>query len=359
MYHVSRKKRILFIPPSLLGDSILASSLLNWVLNKYPTAEVTIACSAYTQTLFRSVKNLKTCIIIERKFLSLHWLLLFFKLAFMPWHTIINLRGSPITYLFLRRKHIFQSKARKDCHRVLNYASLVNEFSPPPPPFVWRNTRDYEEANQLLAPIKERGKPIIALAPIAGTHLKSAPLYLWKNLLDHVTDSQKGLLKEASIVLLGQTREQPQIQPLIPSLPQEQTFDLTGNLPLSTLAALLESCTLFLGNDSGVTHLAAAVGTPTLAIFSVTPAFYYHPWGERVCYIEPIVPSQMFITSSCLIPEEGFAGKILRKKVHTSLLKNSIHKQANPRNPFETVSVIEVTARIATLLGKDTSEPTK
>jgi ADP-heptose:LPS heptosyltransferase len=50
------------------------------------------------------------------------------------------------------------------------------------------------------------------------------------------------------------------------------------NAPLPHLAAVLARCRLFIGNDSGVTHLAAAVGTPVIALFIATdPA----RWGPR------------------------------------------------------------------------------
>lgn len=52
------------------------------------------------------------------------------------------------------------------------------------------------------------------------------------------------------------------------------------NLPLATLAGLLANCRLYVGNDSGVTHLAAAVGAPTLAIFGPTDPTVWGPRGR-------------------------------------------------------------------------------
>jgi len=45
---------------------------------------------------------------------------------------------------------------------------------------------------------------------------------------------------------------------------------------------VLERCALFLGNDSGITHLAAAVGTPTVALFGSASMSIWEPRGERV-----------------------------------------------------------------------------
>jgi len=57
---------------------------------------------------------------------------------------------------------------------------------------------------------------------------------------------------------------------------------LASGLKLPELAAVLERCALFIGNDSGVTHLAAAVGTPTVALFGPASSPIWEPRGERV-----------------------------------------------------------------------------
>jgi len=57
---------------------------------------------------------------------------------------------------------------------------------------------------------------------------------------------------------------------------------LANHLPLPQVAALLEESTVYVGNDSGVTHLAAAVGTPTLALFGPTDHRIWGPQNKRV-----------------------------------------------------------------------------
>jgi ADP-heptose:LPS heptosyltransferase len=50
------------------------------------------------------------------------------------------------------------------------------------------------------------------------------------------------------------------------------------HLPLDELAAILKQCDFYVGNDSGITHLAAAVGTPVVALFGPTDP---RVWGTR------------------------------------------------------------------------------
>jgi heptosyltransferase-3 len=56
-------------------------------------------------------------------------------------------------------------------------------------------------------------------------------------------------------------------------------------LKLPELAAVFERCAAFLGNDSGVTHLAAAVGAPTVAMFGPTSFSIWQPRGEKVVVV--------------------------------------------------------------------------
>ena len=60
------------------------------------------------------------------------------------------------------------------------------------------------------------------------------------------------------------------------------SFERIDRPPLPTLAATLARARLFIGNDSGVSHLAAAAGAPTLALFGPTLAPVWGPDGPRV-----------------------------------------------------------------------------
>lgn len=57
---------------------------------------------------------------------------------------------------------------------------------------------------------------------------------------------------------------------------------MAHNFPLVKLAALLQNCVAYLGNDSGITHLAASLGIPTLSIFGPTDPLIWGPQGEKV-----------------------------------------------------------------------------
>ena len=58
-----------------------------------------------------------------------------------------------------------------------------------------------------------------------------------------------------------------------------------NNFPLSELPAILKRCAVFVGNDSGITHLAAAAGAPAVALFGPTDPKVWGPRGEHIAIL--------------------------------------------------------------------------
>jgi heptosyltransferase-2 len=59
------------------------------------------------------------------------------------------------------------------------------------------------------------------------------------------------------------------------------TVDLVGKCTLRETIALLKQCVLFVGNDSGIMHLATAAGTPLVALFGPQSPVKFGPWSDR------------------------------------------------------------------------------
>jgi heptosyltransferase-3 len=67
---------------------------------------------------------------------------------------------------------------------------------------------------------------------------------------------------------------------------QVRNLRILLNQDLADLGQALNRCAVFVGHDSGVTHFAAAVGTPTVALFGPTDANVWAPLGEHVCVVQ-------------------------------------------------------------------------
>ncbi len=74
------------------------------------------------------------------------------------------------------------------------------------------------------------------------------------------------------------------------------------NRPLIEVASILKHAAIYLGNDSGITHLAAALGTPTVALFGPTNPAIWAPRGDHVKILNKnydCSPCRAFGPSSC------------------------------------------------------------
>ncbi|MFN3336926.1 MAG: glycosyltransferase family 9 protein, partial [Thermomicrobium sp.] len=90
----------------------------------------------------------------------------------------------------------------------------------------------------------------------------------------------------ATIVVVGGPSDAEAVTAVL-NTARSPLLDWSNRLPWSELAALLSRADLFVGNDSGIGHLAAAVGTATVSIFGPTSPLLYRPLGLRSLVCAP------------------------------------------------------------------------
>ena len=91
--------------------------------------------------------------------------------------------------------------------------------------------------------------------------------------------------KDADVILFGTPTELPVSAAITANL-VKPPIDLTGKTSIADLPALLSQCHLFLGNDSGAMHVAAAVGLPVVAIFGPTDPDGTSPVTPRATIVQ-------------------------------------------------------------------------
>jgi ADP-heptose:LPS heptosyltransferase len=86
----------------------------------------------------------------------------------------------------------------------------------------------------------------------------------------------------ATIVLTGTPEDRPLVERITSALPPDvRTLDVAGSMELPVFAGLLEQLSLFVTCDTGPMHLAAAVGTPVVALFGPSDPRRYGPLTDR------------------------------------------------------------------------------
>jgi ADP-heptose:LPS heptosyltransferase len=94
----------------------------------------------------------------------------------------------------------------------------------------------------------------------------------------------------AQVVLVGAGGDRATAEQILGTAPFPGVADWTGRTSVAELAALLEQADLVVGTDSGPAHLAAAVGTPAVVLFSGTNSLpQWQPRGEHVRVIRRAV----------------------------------------------------------------------
>jgi ADP-heptose:LPS heptosyltransferase len=161
---------------------------------------------------------------------------------------------------------------------------LVAQLGVAPPPTVPRLQLSAEElaavhpffAEHRLDPRRDQ---LVVLHPGSGGAAKRWPLAKFAAVIAALAE-QAGV---RPVVVTGYAEETAAAE-LRARFPQA-TPPLAENWPLLPTAALLAQAAVFIGNDSGLTHLAAALGRPTVAVFGATDPQIWGPRGECVTII--------------------------------------------------------------------------
>lgn len=158
-------------------------------------------------------------------------------------------------------------------HRVHYYRKLIEpigQIENSPPPRIFLREEDQRWAEETLKALGLLdGRPLIGMNPGATYGLaKCWPLSRFGELGGRLTKRWKG-----AVLIFGKEEEQTMAKEI-------GGIDLTGRTRLLQLAALLERCRLLVTNDTGSMHVAAAVGTPVVALFGSTDLFTTGPWGD-------------------------------------------------------------------------------
>jgi hypothetical protein len=170
----------------------------------------------------------------------------------------------------------------------------VLRFAAWPVPPAWRR--------QARAALKELGSP--ASRPVvihvgAGAREKCWPLENFISLGWQLVSRDPG--STPVVFVLGPAELERLDKPLLAEL--RKNFLVLEEPPLQTLAGVLATCRTYIGNDSGVSHLAAAVGAQTLTLFGPTNPRHFAPLGPSVRIIA--APSMTKITVARVVDELG------------------------------------------------------
>jgi ADP-heptose:LPS heptosyltransferase len=272
----------LFITSSYIGDTVLYSGVLAQLIENYPDDLVTIATGSAVVTLFSDLPNLEQIYsLVEHRRID-RWWNLWCKTRSRHWRVVVDLRGSLFSWtLKAEQRLIFiQSKRRRE--HIIEELMRRFKLKKIPFPCLWINpvrqiwTEEYFSDDL----------PIIAIGPTANWRAKQWPTERFFEVIHKLTEIDRSLLGSRVVVLVAE-KERSMMLSALKTIPIEQHIDciIISGAHLLDVAAMLRRCVLYIGNDSGLMHLAAATGIPTLGLFGPSPEWRYHPFGANTAIV--------------------------------------------------------------------------
>ncbi len=274
---------LLFVTATRIGDAVLSTGLLAHLLARNPDARVTIACGAPARSLFAAIPGLERVIVLNKRKAAGHWFTLWGDVATTRWDMAVDLRGSLLTSFLWRKAALVDRHTYPDLHRVEELGFLAGIVAPAPT--LWLSEAHRATASRRIPD----DRPVLAIGPAANWPAKTWPIERYVALVRRLT-APGAPLAGARVLIAAAPTERDQVAPLLQAIAPHDLIDLTQGEDLLAVAACLARARLYVGNDSGLMHLAAAAGAPTLGLFGPSPDRRYRPWGAHAAFLRTPEP---------------------------------------------------------------------
>lgn len=316
-------KRVLVVRLRSIGDTVLATPSLFALRRFLPGARIDVLLEDWVAPLFDGLDFIDNVITTTRKGTK-ERLLLARRLRANNYDVAYNLHGGTTATFLIRA-----SGAR---HRVgykhYRYGFLYNHLAPPSSE-LWRQEKTHSAEQQLAligwtgVPVTDKPKTRLAVTEKAKTSLSEklngfdiekpfalihpTSLFETKQWATENFARVVGELKNKNIASVAVAA--PNEIKVLEELKSESNAPLLihTNFSLPEITALASRAKLFVGNDSGIAHIAAAVKTPSVVIFGSSNVAHWHPWTdapyEVVCENMPCAPCHGYFCAEFEKPE--------------------------------------------------------
>jgi lipopolysaccharide heptosyltransferase III len=289
-------RKVLVVRLRSIGDTVLATPSLFALKRFLPNAQVDILVEDWVAPVLQNHPHVDNVIVLERGGLMTRARVAR-ELRAANYDVVYNLHGGT-TATFLTRA----TGAR---HRVgfksYQYGQLHNHQAPSPL-LLWQQQKTHSVEQQLAllgwtgVPVTDRPRTSLGISPSAAEKVNrlidEAGLSDKKIALIHpaaaFATKQWAVEKFARVVEFLAERgftsiaiAAPNEQALLEQLRSETSVNVvTFTLSLPEVTALTSRSQLFVGNDSGIAHIAAAVGTPSVVVFGSSNIAHWRPWNS-------------------------------------------------------------------------------
>ena len=294
-------ERILVIKLDHIGDVLLATPVFSNLRRAYPNAELHALTGAWSRVVLEKHPDVNNVVEYNSPAFcrtgqptSLRETFkLYRQLRRQKYGLIVELRSDwrTVWFAFLRLTPKRLSRAALQVANKLGFAQFSGTHETTRNLDVLRQagiptsvetaifsvtTEDKKWASDFLATYQIDGQhPLIAIHP-------GSPIALKRWLPERYAELADWLIaqKRAQILFVGVKDEIP-ITTEIQARMRGESINIAGKTTLTQLASILHTCNVFIGNDSGPMHLAAAVGTQTVGLYGPGDPTRFGPAGAK------------------------------------------------------------------------------
>ena len=273
-------EQILFIGLSNVGDVVMGTPVLRALHDLYPAAVFDVVADNKSRDLYECAPFIRAIYIKHKDGLLRGAPALIRALWRTRYDLIVDIRTDGLAWLLSgRRRYTKWHRKSYGEHAVLELLGVIAGLHgdrPVPHTKVWLADQHREAARRQLARFK--GGRLLAL----GVGSAQKPLKSWPE-EKFIELCRLRRADFAGVIFLGNEAERARTQRVIRGL-DLPCIDTLGNSLLAA-AALLERAFVYVGPDSGLGHIASAMGRPTITFFGLMNPARYRPWGEKAQFL--------------------------------------------------------------------------
>ncbi len=299
--------RLLVVTLSNIGDLVMTTPVFEALSQAFPGQPIDCLGDARSCALLAAAPYIGDIFMRDKRAGVVAQFALLGRLRRRRYRLIADLRTPLIPYLLRAEWRLI--KKRTDVpgiHAVEEHFNVVRAVVPAdaaiPACRVHLDAGAQSRAGECLSALP--GRRWLAVAPGANWPGKRWPATHYRALIEAAAP-----LFDAALVL-GSGADADAADGLMDAgLP---VLNMVGQTDLSLAAALLARAHAFVGNDSGLGHLAAAVGVPSLTLFGPGRPTRYRPWGDHAeilvapdLDLERLTPAEVFDQLRVLVAPEG------------------------------------------------------
>jgi len=273
--------QILFITLSNIGDVILTTPTLEALHQQFPNAIIDIVCDQRSAIIFQYYPYLGKLIYKDKKAGWKALIALVSVLRQKKYDIAVDLRTDGLLHFVKATTKVFKLSNRKTIkmHSAEKHYAILKSLVnlPIPSAKIWLSEKEVRLANEALEAYSQKRILGIGIgANFTGKIWPASSFAILVNALKPFFD----------VVLIFGDQNDASLSDEFKSNCSLPIIDYCGQLNLLETAAYLRKAHFFIGNDSGLGHIASALALPTFTVFGVGQPKRYLPWSNKAMWYQ-------------------------------------------------------------------------